>query len=97
MAAIYFELAVNKDSHDYFLKSKEYALKSIELADKYNLIQRKISNWNILGAGEMFNKNPEKALEYLKKALAESQSESEYNNRINIQSNIGGCYVKLKE
>lgn len=97
MAAIYFELAVNKDSHDYFLKSKEYALKSIELADKYNLIQRKISNWNILGAGEMFNKNPEKALEYLKMALAESQSESEYNNRINIQSNIGGCYVKLKE
>lgn len=97
MAAVYFELAVNKDSHDSFVKSKDYALKSIELADKYNLTQRKISNWNILGAGEMYNKNPEKALEYLKMALAESQSESDYNNRINIQSNIGSCYAKLKE
>lgn len=97
MAAVYFELTVNKENSDFLIKCKEFAFKSIELANKYNLIQRKISNWNILGAAEMYDKNPEKALEYLKMALAESQSESEYNNRINIQSNIGGCYVRLKE
>jgi len=97
MAAVYFELAVNKGNLDFIIKCKEFAFISIELADKYNLIQRKISNWNILGAAEMYDNKPEIALKYLRMALAESQSESEYNNRINIQSNIGGCYVILKE
>lgn len=97
MAAVYFELAVNKGNLDYITKCKEYAFFSIELADKYNLIQRKISNWNILGAAEMYDNKPDIALKYLRMALAESQSESEYNNRINIQSNIGGCYLILKE
>ncbi|MFA7360267.1 MAG: tetratricopeptide repeat-containing sensor histidine kinase [Candidatus Kapaibacterium sp.] len=97
MAAVYFELAVNKKDDAFFNLAREYAFKSIELADKYNLIQRKISNWNILGACEMYKRNFAKALEYLEMALKASQLESDYSNRINIEANIGGCYLELKE
>lgn len=97
MAAVYFELAVNKKNDEYFIKSKECALKSIDLADKYNLINKKISNWNILGACEMYKKNYDKALEYFEKALNAAQAFSDYNNKINIQVNIGACYFEQKD
>ncbi len=97
MSAVYFELAVNKQNDAFLDKSREFAFKSIELADRYKLVQRKISNWNILGACETYKRNFTKALEYLKMALDASQTESDYNNRINIEANIGGCYLELKE
>lgn len=96
MAAVYFELAIKKNDDILLGKSNEFSLKSLDLAEKYNLINRKISTWNILGACEVYKKNYKKALDYFEIALKESINNTDYNNKINIQINIGSCYFELK-
>ncbi len=96
-AAVYFELSGYKKDDSYLKLSEDYALKSIAISEKYNLISRKISNLNTLGAIEISRKNTDKALTYLLDALNASLADSSYNNRINIEINIAQCYVDLKE
>lgn len=96
-AAVYFEICENRKQRDALNKAEEYALKSIEISNKYKLNTRIISNYNILGAVELSRKNTDKALVYLLNALEASRADSSYYNRINIEINVAQGYFDLKD
>lgn len=96
-AAVYFEINENKKDTSALKKAEDYALKSIEISNKYKLNTRIISNYNILGAVELSRKNTDRALAYLMNALDASRADSSYNNRINIEVNVAQCYYDLKD
>jgi signal transduction histidine kinase len=96
IAAVYFELSYKTDS-SLVTKAMDYAGKSLELSEKYKITNRKISNWNILGACEILNRNYDKALELFGIALKESYTDSTYSDRSNILNNIASCYIKIED
>ncbi|MFZ4592103.1 MAG: tetratricopeptide repeat-containing sensor histidine kinase [Ignavibacteria bacterium] len=96
IAAVYFELSYKTDS-TLVLKAMDYASKSLELSEKYKITNRKISNWNILGACQIMNENYDKALELFNMALIESYKDSTYSDRSNILNNIASCYIKMED
>jgi len=95
IAAVYFELSYKTDSA-FVVKAMDYANKSLELSEKYKITNRKISNWNILGACQIMNENYDKALEIFNMALNESYKDSTYSDRSNILNNIASCYIKME-
>lgn len=94
LAAVYFELSYKSDTSN-IRKAIEYSNKSIEIADKYNLIARKINNWTILGACQLLLKNYNEALIIFNTALKESYKDSTYSDRCNIMNNIASCYFSM--
>jgi len=94
LAAVYFELGYKSDTSN-IRKAIEYSNKSIEIADKYNLIARKINNRTILGACQLLLKNYNEALIIFNTALKESYKDSTYSDRCNIMNNIASCYFSM--
>jgi len=97
LAAVYFEIGYNKSDTSLIYNSIDFSNKSIEISAKFNLIARKINNWNIIGVCQNYLKNYDKALEYFENALTESYKDSTYSDRCNILNNLSSCNYHIKK
>lgn len=96
LAAVYFEVGYQKSDTSNMNKAIQFSNMSINIANKYSLISRKINNWNIIGAC-MSNLNQyEESLNYFQKALQESKNDSTYTDISNIYNNIAGTYLLME-
>jgi len=94
-ATIYAEIARVFYTMNNALKSREYALKSLEICEEMGLKTTRIEALLVLASNEERDNNYEKALKYYFEAEDISVRKNKKRATINIHLGIAACYLQL--